>query len=142
MGILKNGKHELFAQKWHELDNKTEAYRQSHPSSLKWKDAAINVKACELSKNDKVLVRYNELKQAVADNHGITVKSLLKELEAIKTLAMGTDTPQCSAAAGCVMSKAKLVGLDIVKIELVANETLTPWDTMVIAVATRNDSDD
>lgn len=130
MPILKNGKHELFAQKWHELDNKTEAYRLSHPSSLRWKDATVNSKACVLSKNDKVLARYNELQKETADNHGITIDSLLIELEAIKTLAMTADTPQCSAAVSSVMSKAKLVGLDIVKIEISSKDELTPWDVI------------
>lgn len=128
MPILKNGKHELFAQKWHELDNKTEAYRQSHPASLRWKDATVNSKACVLSKNDKVLARYNELQQETADSHGITIDSLLSELDEIKALAMTADTPQCSAAVSSVMSKAKLVGLDIVKIEISSKDELTPWD--------------
>lgn len=128
MPILKNGKHELFAQKWHELDNKTEAYRLSHPSSLRWKDETINNKASVLSRRDTVLARYQELQKETADNHGITVESLLIELDEIKALAMAADTPQCSAAVSSVMSKAKLVGLDIVKIEISSKDELTPWD--------------
>jgi len=128
MPILKNGKHELFAQKWHELDNKTEAYRQSHPASLRWKPETIQNKASALSKRDDVLARYQELQKETAENHGITVDSLLSELDEIKALAMTADTPQCSAAVSSVMSKAKLVGLDIVKIEISSKEELTPWD--------------
>jgi len=128
MPILKNGKHELFAQKWHELDNKTEAYRQSHPASSRWKPETIQNKASALSKRDDVLARYQELQKETAENHGITVDSLLSELDEIKTLAMTADTPQCSAAVSSVMSKAKLVGLDIVKIEISSKDELTPWD--------------
>lgn len=135
MPILESGQHELFAQKWHETGNKSEAYRYSHPASLEWKAETINVRACELSKNSKVLVRYEELKQETADNHGITIAGLLSELEEIKVKAMGAETPQCSAAVSSVMSKAKLVGLDVIKVELTAKEALTPWDSISIAAA-------
>jgi len=141
MGVLENGKHELFAQKWHETENKSEAYRYSHPKSADWKDATVHSRASELSKDGKVLGRYQELKQETADNHGITVDTLLLELETIKVLAMGAETPQCSAAVSSVMSKAKLVGLDVVKVEVSAKETLTPWDSIAIAVATAEDDD-
>ena len=127
MAILDNAKHELFAQKWAETENKTQSYKDSHPSCKNWKDETINVKASVLSKNDKVKARYDELKEKTAKRHGITVDTLLAELEEIKILAMTAETPQCSAAVGSVMSKAKLVGLDIVKIEVVSNELLTPW---------------
>lgn len=127
MALLENSSHELFAQKWHETENKSEAYRYSHPKAKKWKNETVHVKACELSKNDKVLVRYNELKQETADNHGITIDSLLLELNSIKDAAMAAETPQCSAAVSSVMSKAKLVGLDVTKIEVSSKEELTPW---------------
>lgn len=134
MPILKNGKHELFAQKWHELDNKTEAYRLSHPTSLRWKAETVQNKGCALSKQSDVLARYQELQKETSDNHGITIDTLLKELDAIKALAMGADTPQCSAAVSSVMSKAKLVGLDIVKIEISSKEEVTPWGEIKASV--------
>ena len=140
MGVLENGKHELFAQKWHETENKSEAYRYAFPENAeKWKDDTIHKRASELSLKGEVTGRYNELKQETADNHGITIDSLLLELETIKVLAMGAETPQCSAAVSSVMSKAKLVGLDVVKVEVSAKETLTPWDSIAIAVATAED---
>lgn len=41
-----------------------EAYRTAYPKSLKWKDEVVDVKASQLFKNDKVLVRYNEIIEA------------------------------------------------------------------------------
>lgn len=133
MPALKKAKHELFAQKWHELDNKTEAYKQSHPASKRWKDATINSRASELSKDSKVLGRYQELQELAGAKHGITIDNLLKELDEIKSLAMDLETPQCSAAVSSVMSKAKLVGFDILKVEVSAKEELTPWGAITAA---------
>lgn len=128
--MLENGKHEMFVQKWHETDNKSEAYRYAYPKSLNWEPQSVNVKACEVSKIDKVMVRHAELKQEAADNHGITIGSLLVELNQIKNEALGADTPQCSAAVSSVMSKAKLVGLDITKVEnkvVIEDESELDW---------------
>ena len=127
MAALAKSKHEMFVQKWHELDNKSEAYRLSHPASLRWKEATVNSKASTLSKDEKILARYNELQEQTGKRHGITVDSLIKELNEIKEVAMSLETPQCSAAVSSVMSKAKLTGHDIIKIEVSHKEELTPW---------------
>ncbi len=128
MTVLQNGHHELFAQKWHETENKTEAFRYVYkPQCKRWKDDTIYNKASAMSKKSDIVARYEELKQETADTHGITIATLLDELDSIKVIAMGAETPQCSAAVSSVMSKAKLVGLDVLKIELTANEELTPW---------------
>jgi phage terminase small subunit len=113
MPILENGKHELFAQKWHETENKSEAYRYAYPGSTKWTTKTLHNKASELSKLNEVAGRYNELKQETADNHGVTIASLLRELDEARGIALQAETPQSSAAVSATMSKAKLVGLDI-----------------------------
>jgi len=128
MPVLENGQHELFAQKWHETENKSEAVRYAFPKSLKWKDESVNVEGCKISKLPKVLLRYNELKQETADNHSVTIASLLTELEEARKLAMLPVNAQSSAAVSATMGKAKLVGLDVIKIEVSSKEKLTPWD--------------
>ena len=127
MAALKNAKHELFTQKWHELGNKTQAYLIAFPASKNWKVETVNSKSSTMSKEDKVLGRDKELQEESGARHGITIDSLLKELNEIKEAAMSLETPQCSAAVSSVMSKAKLVGLDIIKIEISSKEELTPW---------------
>lgn len=112
MPILKDQKKEAFVQKWHETGNKSEAYRYSHPRSLKWKDETVHNKAYAVAKDGEVLARYKELQQESADNHGITVSSLLEELEEARKTALQAETPQSSAAVSATMGKAKLCGLD------------------------------
>ena len=48
----------------------------------------------------------------VAKTHGITVESLIKELEEARGIALGLESPQVSAAINATMGKAKLTGLD------------------------------
>ena len=127
MPVLANASHELFAQKWHETENKSQAYREAFPKSQKWKDQSVHVKACEFSRKDKVLLRYEELKEEAAKGHGVTIETLLIELDEARAAALGAESPQSSAAVSATMSKAKLVGLDInrtVTVELSHEEWL------------------
>ena len=138
--MLDNSRHEVFAQKWHETENKTLAYKYAYPEKVeKWKEDTINNAASALSRKSLVLARYESLKQETATTHGITIESLLSELDEIKALAMTAETPQCSAAVTSVMSKARLTGLDIIKVEVASKEALTPFDMITIGVATREE---
>ena len=110
--MLDNPSHEAFVQKWHETGNKSQAYRYAFPSSKKWKDDTIHNKASALSKDGEILARFKELQQESADNHGITVKSLLDELDEARTVALGAEKPQTAAAVSATMGKAKLCGMD------------------------------
>ena len=132
MSSLENNKHEKFCHVWHETGNKTEAYRQSHPASSRWKEATVNKRASELSKKGDILGRYQELQEIANKDHGITIKGLLKELQEARKIALEAETPQSSAAVSATMAKAKLVGLDVTKIEITEAESLTPWDSIVI----------
>jgi phage terminase small subunit len=114
---LENSKHEQFCQVWLETGNKSEAYRKSHTNSLKWKDETVHNKASALSKKGEVLARYEQLQEDALKGHDITIASLLVELEVARQSALTADTPQSSAAITATMSKAKLVGLDVHKVE-------------------------
>lgn len=116
--VLENSKHEQFCQVWLETGNKSEAYRRSHPNSLKWKDDTVHNKASALSRQAQVLARYEQLQDDAVKAHGITIESLLIELEAARQAALTSDTPQSSAAITATMSKAKLVGLDKFQVEV------------------------
>jgi hypothetical protein len=118
---LENIKHEQFCQVWLQTGNKSEAYRASHPNSLKWKDETVHNKAYALSKRGEVLARFEQLKENTVKAHGITIESLLKELDEARSTALTADTPQSSAAITATMSKAKLVGLDKHVVEINAD---------------------
>lgn len=122
MAALEKAKHEMFVQKWHELDNKSEAYRQSHPASLRWKEATVNNKASALSKQGEILARYKELQDKLAARHFVTLDTLLEELQEAREIALKAETPQASAAVSATMSKAKLMGLDINKVDLTSSD--------------------
>lgn len=119
--MLENNKHERFCQVWHETGNKSEAYRASHPSCAKWKDETVHNKAYALSKRGEVLARFEQLQEDALKDHGVTIASLIEELNEARGIALTTDTPQTSAAITATMSKAKLVGLDKHVVELNAN---------------------
>lgn len=115
---LENSKHEQFCQVWLETGNKSEAYRKSHPNSLKWKDETVHNKASALSKKGEVLARYEQLQENTVKAHGVTIASLIEELNEARQVALTADTPQSSAAITATMSKAKLVGLDKHQVEI------------------------
>ena len=95
---LQNPKHESFCQLWHSSGNKSEAYRESHPASKGWKDATVHNRASELSKVDEVLGRFEQLQEEALKNHGVTIASLIEELNEARQAALAADTPQSSAA--------------------------------------------
>tara|TARA_R110000764_G_scaffold18627_1_gene49899 strand:- start:1898 stop:2293 length:396 start_codon:yes stop_codon:yes gene_type:complete len=119
--VLENSKHEQFCQVWLETGNKSEAYRKSHSNSLKWKDETVHNKASALSKKGEVLARYGQLQEYTVKAHGVTIDSLIKELNEAREVALTADTPQSSAAITATMSKAKLVGLDKHVVEVNSN---------------------
>ena len=115
--MLENTKHERFCLFWHECGNKSEAYRKSHPNAAKWKDATIHKRASELSLQGEIQGRFEQLQQDGLDAHGVTMGSLIKELENCREIALSCDNPQTAAAINAIMGKAKLVGLDKVIVE-------------------------
>ena len=117
MAILNNPNEEAFVQKWHETGNKSEAYRYAFEKSSKWKDETVHNNASKMSKKCEVLARFKELQQSTAKHHGITIESLLDELNENRKAALTAETPQASAANAATMGKARLCGLDIQKVE-------------------------
>lgn len=73
---------------------------------------ALSKIASRLWRNPVVQAYVAELRAEVRKEFMVTVESLIEELNQIKAVALGAETPQCSAAVSAVMSKAKLCGLD------------------------------
>ena len=101
-------KQEKFSQKYIELGNASEAYRQAY-NAENMTDKQIWEEACKLNANPKVSQRVNELRQEHAKRHEVTVDSITAEQEEARKLAMKIKQP--AAAAGASMNKAKLHGL-------------------------------
>jgi hypothetical protein len=64
------------------------------------------------------LARYEQLQEDTVKAHGVTIESLIEELNEARQAALTADTPQSSAAITATMSKAKLVGLDKHQVEI------------------------
>ena len=60
----------------------------------------------------EIMEEIDKYKLKVKQRHGITIESLLKELEEAREVALSAETPQSSAAIAATMGKAKLTGLD------------------------------
>jgi hypothetical protein len=59
---LKSAKQEKFVQGLANGLSQRKAYRAAYPTSVKWKDSTVDVKASQLAADDKVLIRLQELR--------------------------------------------------------------------------------
>ncbi len=59
-------KQETYCLKRNEGLSQRQAYRAAYPAALKWKDATVDARACELEHDGKVLGRINELRSKTA----------------------------------------------------------------------------
>jgi len=105
-------KQEKFCQKYIELGNASEAYREAYNAS-RMKETTINRKAKELIDNGKITARTAELQAEHRDRHDITVDSLTDMLVKDRELARDLGNP--SAAVSAVNGIAKLHGLSVDK---------------------------
>lgn len=74
-------------------------------------DSAREIGSENLTKPD-IAEAVDRYKLAIKKRHGITIESLLNELEEARGAALSAETPQSSAAIAATMGKAKLTGLD------------------------------
>lgn len=120
-------KQERFCQKYIELGNASEAYRQSYDCE-NMADEAIHTEASKLLASPKIALRLNELKSHHARRHDITVDKLLDELEQVRLLALtpkgDNGVLQLNVAVNAIMGKAKLLGLDKQVVEQAGESTI------------------
>ncbi len=109
MPILKNTRHETFAQGLAKGKSATDAYAEA---GYKGDRTA----ASRLSTNVNIVGRVKELQSEGAERTLVSIESLTVELEEARRLAMA-DEKGASAAVAAVMGKAKLHGLLIEKNE-------------------------
>ena len=97
--VLKNAKHELFAQA---LSKGMSAIRAYKAAGYKPDRGA----ACRLSANVSVRARLSELLEKAAERTLVTIESVTEELDKARQLALQNN--KASAAVSASMSKAKL----------------------------------
>ena len=109
MPVLKNTRHETFAQGLAKGKTSDEAYADAG-----FKPNRGN--ATRLKANESVSDRVKELQAQGAERALVSIESLTEELEDARRLAMA-DEKGASAAVAAVMGKAKLHGLLVEKNE-------------------------
>lgn len=121
MAELKNTRHEKFAQGIASGLSQRKAYRAAFPNSVNWKDETVDVKASELKKNDKVLVRLEELAQK-ASNDAIMDATERKEWLSKIVKSTYEETKDKLKAVDLLN---RMDGTYITKVEVDANVTMT-----------------
>lgn len=101
-------KQENFCQKYIELGNASEAYRQSYDCQ-NMKDDSINRKAKELLDNGKITARLDELRNNHQNRHNATIDSIINELDEAREVAK--ESGNASAMINATVAKAKVLGL-------------------------------
>lgn len=130
-------KQELFAQKYVELGNASEAYRCAYDAGS-MKPETVHKRASELLARGEVTGRVQMLRDAIEQRHETTVDDLIAELEQARSAAYNLNTPQLSAAIAATMGKAKMLGFLMDKVEhsgVVTVKSLS--DDQLMALATR-----
>ena len=82
-------KQEKFVQELLKGKSQREAYKIAYPASKTWKDTSIDVKACEVLKNEKVKLRYDNLKRKIEEKTSMTREKLINGLEKVFNIAVG-----------------------------------------------------
>lgn len=101
-------KQESFCQKYIELGNASEAYRQSYDCQ-NMKETTVNNKAYELLQKGEITARISELQNNHQERHNTTVDDLLANLDELYTVAITSGNLQ--VAYNIIMGKGKLLGL-------------------------------
>lgn len=104
-------KREKFARAYVELGCAAKAYRAAFDTSTMAPETVRN-KASQTLARDDVRAMVDAIRAELAQRHGVTLDTLLTELEATRLSAMAGDKPQCAAAVSAVMAKARLLGFD------------------------------
>ena len=74
--------------------------------------ASYSCCASRLWRSPVIMEYVEKLREEMRERFMITVESLIEELQEIKLVALGAETPQCGAAVAAVLGKSKLAGLD------------------------------
>lgn len=102
-------KQEAFCQRYIETGSGTEAYRLAYGTKAKTETVAPN--ASRLLATSKIAARVRDLREATIERvHGVTVASLIAELEEARQVGKGRE--QAAAMVAATLGKAKLAGLD------------------------------
>lgn len=115
MPVLTKARYERFAQAIAKGKSQHDAYIYAgYAPNQKPRDVRSN--AGVLARKPEIAARIKELQERQAKRVGITVDTLLEELQDMLTLAKRVKQP--SAGVGAILAKGKLLGLITDKVEV------------------------
>jgi phage terminase small subunit len=116
--VLKNAKHERFAQELAKGKSQAEAYVAAgyKPSRSAATRLAADVNICE---------RLAAIQERGAVRAELTLADIIDELEEARQVALTAATPQSGSAVAATMGKAKLLGLVVDKAEVKSEVEVT-----------------
>lgn len=103
---------EVFCDELFKTNNQRRAYRAAYPSSVHWKDATVDSKASVMAKDEKVLERLREMRDAAAKESQITRRDLLEELGYIAFAGMDSRAFRPEHKIKALELMAKMLGMD------------------------------
>jgi len=115
MPVLQNLRHERFALGLVEGLSQGDAYMRAG-FNTRLKGNLLRSEASKLAKREDIKGRVIELQELQVQRLGVTVDSLIGELDEMRKLAIAVKNP--AAGVGAVMGKAKLLGLIVDKAEV------------------------
>ena len=113
MAELENARHEKYAQGIAQGLSQRKAYREAFPKSAKWKDTTVDVKASELAKDDKVLVRVEELKSLATSK---AIKTAIERKEWLSSIIDNEEEDTNTKLKACDLLN-KMDGEYVTKVE-------------------------
>ena len=112
-------KQEAFVQELIKGKSQREAYRIAYPKSEMWEDHVVDVKACELLKNGKVMVRYEELQgKVLKQSEEITIATAQQILQEITAIGMGNKKYPSYDASGKKYEREPSIAMRLKALEL------------------------
>lgn len=108
MPVLKNARHEAFAQKLASGADQTSSYMEVFPGSAKWQRRALSAQACKLAK--VVSGRVSELQSISASDLIVSRQKMAERLSAI--VMTEVDDIGASHVLGAAALLTKLMGYD------------------------------
>lgn len=128
-GVMKNARHEKFAQERAMGKSIDAAYAEAG-----FKPHRGN--AARLSANESVRARVAELQGRAADKAVVTVESITERLLSIAAKGeLSSDAPMLSVARASLMDAAKLNGLIVEKRDLTSSDgSMTPKEPRYVLV--------
>jgi len=137
-GVELTPQQEKFCQRYIELSNASEAYRQSYNCEKSSPQCVWN-EAYKLMLNPYVALRVQNLQAEHAQRHKVTVDSLTEELNEAKAIAYSLE--HTSAAISAIMGKAKIHGHDKASLALTGKDGGAIEQSITVRYVDANETD-